>query len=90
MVESEEVSRRRTRFDIMVDILSVSAEGANKTKIVYGANLNFKLANEYIGFLIDSDLLSQEKNKNGKIFTTTDKGMDLLNKFRELNDAVQL
>jgi predicted transcriptional regulator len=50
---------RRSRFDIIVDILTTSIEGVNKTKIVYDANLNFKVAKEYLDFLIEAGLLEE-------------------------------
>jgi len=81
---------RRTRFDIIIDILKVSLEGANKTKIVYGANLNFKLAQEYIDFMIEAKLLEQEDHKNSKVYNATEKGIELLTKFKELTEAVNL
>lgn len=34
----------------MVDILSSAKDGANKTKIIYDAYLNFKQAGEYLDF----------------------------------------
>lgn len=81
---------RRTRFDIIIDILKVSLDGANKTKIVYGANLNFKLAQEYIDFMIEANLLKQEDYKNSKVYNATEKGVELLTKFKELTEAVNL
>ena len=74
----------------MIDILNESVDGANKTKIVYGTNLNFKIAKDYIDFLIDSKLLSEVSWKNSKVYMTTEKGLELLSKFRELTEAVNL
>ncbi|HWQ20196.1 MAG TPA: winged helix-turn-helix domain-containing protein, partial [Methanotrichaceae archaeon] len=33
---------RRDKLQIILDILEICVNGANKTKIVYQANLNFK------------------------------------------------
>jgi predicted transcriptional regulator len=34
----------RTKFKIIVDILEIAKNGANKTGIVYRTNLNFRVA----------------------------------------------
>ena len=61
---------RRSRLDITLEILKIAADGAKKTQIVYGANLNSTIANKYLMRLENKDLITQ----NGDIFLTTDKG----------------
>jgi predicted transcriptional regulator len=61
---------RRSRNDIAVDILRVSMNGAKKTHIVYGANLNFNITHKYLEMLKEKELIRHE---NG-LFITTDKG----------------
>ncbi len=68
----------------MVDILSSAKDGANKTKIVYEAYLNFKQAGEYLDFLMESDLLGKSTNENKTIYRTTDKGVKMLERYRDL------
>lgn len=75
---------KRSRFEIMVDILSSAKDGANKTKIVYEAYLNFKQAGEYLDFLMESDLLGKSTNENKTIYRTTDKGVKMLERYRDL------
>lgn len=82
-------SRKRSRFDIVIDILKVTTEGANKTKIVYDANLNFKVANEYIEFLLESGLINQTSKGNRKLYQTTEKGLELLKKYRDIEESVR-
>lgn len=74
---------RRTRIEIMLDILSASYEGANKTKIVYRAFLNFKQAEEYLGLLLKENLLMERNMGNKKVYQTTDKGVEMLEKYNE-------
>lgn len=81
---------KRSRFEIIIDILNASMDGANKTKVVYDARLNFKQAEEYINFLIESELLTQKKEGNKKIYQTTEKGKEMVNKFKELTDNADL
>ena len=61
---------RRSRNDIVIDILRVAMNGAKKTHIVYEANLNSSIAKKYLEMLNEKELTRQE---NGLIITT-DKG----------------
>ncbi|MBP1909456.1 putative transcriptional regulator [Methanolobus bombayensis] len=45
-------------------------DGAKKTQIVYGANLNSTIANKYLSTLEEKQLIEQK----GNLFVTTDKG----------------
>ena len=45
-------------------------QGAKKTQIVYGANLNSTIANKYLSRLEEKKLIEQK----GNLFVTTDKG----------------
>lgn len=68
-------------------ILSVCSGGANKTKIVYQANLNFKTVNPYIELLVKSGMI---EIKEGQIsmYETTNKGKELLKSFREIQSSL--
>jgi predicted transcriptional regulator len=79
-------SCKRSRYEIISTILKISVDGVTITKIVYRANLNFKIAREYLTYLIKLDMIYAE-NINGKtVYKTTDKGKDFLKKFSELED----
>ena len=80
---------RRTKFDIIVDIINLTMDGGtNKTRIVYGANLNFKIANKYIDFLLDNGLIREEVKEGKKYYLATEKGVQFLKLFRELSGEV--
>lgn len=79
---------RRDRLKIILDILDICNSGANKTKIVYRANLNFKMVNIYIEILINEGLLYQQDASNGKIFLTTTRGKELLKDVRQIYDRL--
>ncbi len=81
---------KRSRFEIIIDILNASMDGANKTKVVYDARLNFKQAEEYISFLMEAELLTQKVEGNRKTYQTTEKGKEMVNKFKELTDNADL
>ncbi|MBE8538584.1 winged helix-turn-helix domain-containing protein [Geoglobus acetivorans] len=78
---------RRTRFDIVVDIIcTLMNGGANKTRIVYNANLNFHLVEKYLKYLKDKGLIS-EKQVNGKtLYFPTEKGVELVQIYRRLSE----
>ncbi len=70
----------RGKLDIIVDILEVAKIGVNKTRIVYGANLNFKLADKYLALLMKLGFMEKVEDK----YRTTDKGKMILEKAREV------
>jgi predicted transcriptional regulator len=57
-------------LDITIAILKIAMDGAKKTQIVYGANLNSTIANKYLARLEEKHLIEQK----GNLFVTTDKG----------------
>ncbi len=70
----------RGRLDIIIDILEVAKDGVNKTSIVYGANLNFRLADKYLALLLKYGLMENRQDK----YITTDKGRLILGKAKEI------
>ncbi len=71
---------RRSRIDIIIDILEVANEAIHKTSIVYKANLNFTLVDKYLDILQKYGLI---ENRSGK-YTATEKGKIFLEKAKEL------
>jgi predicted transcriptional regulator len=78
---------KRSRHVIISQILDICKNGANKTKIVYQANLNFRTVNPYLDLLIKNELI---KVNPGQIvcYETTDRGMNLLDNFRQINSQI--
>ena len=72
--------KRRTKFDIVIAILDVVSGGANKTKIVYEANLNFNLATKYLDLLLERGLVRTDSSR----YEITDEGKVFLEKAKEL------
>lgn len=74
--------RRRTRTEVIVDVLSEALGGANKTRIMYQANLNFLRFNKYFDELLDAGLVEVFDNPGSKcggiVYRTTEKGRELL------------
>jgi len=81
---------RRDKLKIILDILDICANGANKTKIVYRANLNFKMANIYLEIMTNEGLLSHQDEKGGgKVYLTTDRGKDLLGDVSQIYERLE-
>jgi len=81
--------RKRSKFDIVIEILKICTESRNKTSIVYKSNLNFKVAGEYLQHLTDLGMITQEYQDNKKVFRTTEKGLEMLEKYSDLETTVR-
>ena len=62
---------RRSSLDVTVNILEAAQGGVNKTRIVYGSNLNFEIVKGYLNTLVDGGFLAVV----GKRYSTTEKGV---------------
>lgn len=72
----------RSRTEIASHILEAANGGATKTKIMYKAFLSYAQLKEYLGKLIDNDLLAME---SAGIFKTTSKGLRFLDATRKMD-----
>ncbi|VVB59553.1 Winged helix-turn-helix [uncultured archaeon] len=77
--------QKRDKLDIMAAILEACQERMHKTKIVYSCNLNFKITEPYLEFLITRGFIEQ----SGVIYKLTEKGLVLLEKIRELKKMLE-
>ena len=76
---------KRSREEILAQILNTCQEGASKTRVVYQANLNFKTVNFYLETLIGNNLLEVRTGKN-VLYETTPKGANLLESINRVNE----
>ncbi len=68
--------------------MEISNEGALKTHIMFKAKLSFNQLNMYLKRLAKLNLI-EKNNANGKeIYTTTAKGLNFLQRHREMIDAL--
>jgi len=75
---------RRTRTEVIIDILTEALNGANKTRIMYRANLNFLRFNDYLSEMLKKDLLTRESDGNGRVsYRATENGKILLETLRK-------
>jgi len=75
-------------MDIIMDILAEASKEVNKTRIVYGANLNFNLGQKYLSLLIDKELLIKVAGDGGTLYKTTERGIEVLNNYRRIKRFV--
>jgi predicted transcriptional regulator len=84
--KTEGLKMRRSKIDIVVDVLEVTKNGVRKTAIVYKTNLNFRLAEKYILLLEKQGLLE----KKSDIYFTSDKGKIFLGKAKDLTMQLEV
>jgi predicted transcriptional regulator len=78
---------KRSRDMIISQILDICINGANKTKIVYQANLNFRTVNPYLELLTKNGLINA---KEGELITyeTTSRGLKMLDNFKQIQSGL--
>ncbi|HDI12175.1 MAG TPA: DUF4364 domain-containing protein [Candidatus Bathyarchaeota archaeon] len=81
---------RRSRIEVIRDILKEARKGANKTRIMYRSSLNFACFTRYFEELIKKGLIVEvEPNPNGvKIYKTSEKGLRLLEVLEKAEELI--
>ncbi len=86
-LEIDDGNRRRSRMDVISSILEAATNGSKKTRIMYRATLNFKQMQRYLPLLIRRGLLENvQTDSQRSLYKTTQKGLDFLKKYEELNN----
>ena len=78
---------KRSRQEIISQILEICINGASKTRIVYQANLNFKTVNPYLDLLIKNGLIQVNEGR-AILYETTPKGIGLLESIKRIHDKL--
>lgn len=81
--------KRRGTLVILANILTASLHGINKTTLVYRTNLNFKTIKKYLVFLLNNDFLSVHHVEGKDMYKTTEKGLLLLQKLRDVKEYLE-
>lgn len=90
------MSKRRSRFEIYVDILTEVMNGSNKpTKIMYGANLSYKPLKKILKSMLTQGLLDEvdgtSKDKRTKVtYTVTQKGMNVVRYYSKAKNLIEV
>jgi predicted transcriptional regulator len=77
-------SRNRGRTQIMADILDQCKENKRKSHVMQKANLNFDQVSLYLRDLLGRGFVEQGLSEGGKIYRTTDKGREFLDRYQKL------
>jgi predicted transcriptional regulator len=85
----ENDQKRRDRLYIIAEILKIAEDGSLKTQIMYKANLSFAQLNEYLSFLTRMELLKIHKEERKKIYRTTGKGEEYLDRYEEISNLLR-
>jgi len=67
----------RSKLSIIADVLQAAGDGAKKTRIMYLANLSYRLLEKYLRIVTSANLLTC----NGDKYEVTEKGRLFLQKF---------
>ena len=71
----------RDRLDIIADILNVASQDAKKTRIMYQANLSYKVLQRYLAEIVDASLVTfEDRDQRYKL---TVKGHEYLDAYKE-------
>lgn len=78
----ENLTKRRDRHDIVVEILQTAMEAKIKTHIMYKAKLSYDQINKYLGLLVKKGFLEnmtvKRRRQNWTLYRTTEDGITLL------------
>ena len=88
---------RRSKLEILLDVLNAIKNGTEKpTRIMYEANLSWKLLNDTLSYLVSQDLVmeldmsdSRDKRTN-KVYKITQKGEALTRYFHHAEQLLKL
>jgi len=78
-------TKKRNKYEIIYDILSICENGARKTWVIYRANLSYGLTNEYMKKLMDAGLIEWKDS----IYYLTEKGKKLLELLKDYKEKKQ-
>jgi predicted transcriptional regulator len=81
--------RRRDSTKVIYEILSAVEKGGSKTRIIYAANLNFRLAGPYLEFLLSTGHLRRDVGGNGQSrYGLTGRGENLRRLLEQVEDEL--
>ena len=75
------MSKYRSSLEIIADILDACGDGAKKTRIMYFANLSYKLLAKYLKKTVDAGLVSSGEAH----YEVTEKGRTFLERFKDFS-----
>lgn len=81
--------KRRDRLYIMAEILNIAKNGSLKTQIMYRANLSFAQLNQYLSFLLETELIKDFTQDGRTVYKITPKGIKYLRNYVKIKDLLK-
>jgi predicted transcriptional regulator len=81
----QERKKKRSREEIISQILEACCEGTSKTALANKAELNFANANAYLKILIKNKMVKVKKGS----YITTSKGVQILEIMKKIQNALK-
>ena len=78
---------KRSKHVIISRILDICQNGANKTRIVYQANLNFRTVDPYLKLLTEKGFINTKQDPS-LVYETTEKGTELLGSLKAIQREI--
>jgi predicted transcriptional regulator len=80
---------RRSKLEVFMDIMKVVAEEREmkRTRIMYKANLAWTVLNDALDSMEKKGILESKETPSGVVVTPTADGLDLLQRFREVESV---
>ena len=80
---------RRSKIEVFADVMKVVAEEREirRTRIMYKANLAWKVLKEALDFLELKGIVRSENKESGIFVSLTDEGYGVLRRFNELEEV---
>ncbi len=88
--KGREMVTRRSRLEIMVDVLRAINKGIDKpTRIMYKANLSWNSLTEALNSLLEQGLIMKKDGDMRIAYEIADKGKQIVNFFDEVKTIIQ-
>jgi len=81
------MNKKRTRLEVIHDILNVVREKSGKIKpthILYKSNLSHQMMEEYLHELLEKGFIVEKSADKNKTYSITGKGLTYLQKYRSI------
>jgi predicted transcriptional regulator len=91
MCEEKELTSKRSKLDIYLDVLKVIRKGTFKpTRIMYKTNLSWKPLTEVLGSLSSQGLVTVQNKGSHKFYHITEKGKSVLQYFSRVLEYIKV
>jgi predicted transcriptional regulator len=82
-------ARRRSRLDIIADILNTSRSRVKKTHLMYKCSMSFTQMKMYLDMIVGAKLLLVENDGSNILFKISRKGRNFLKSYKSLKALIE-